>query len=415
MNRRAYGTEGKVAETVAQRHTLTALKFASFASTLSWITWVPRLPEIKDHLGLSFDQLGLILMVSGLTMAVSASPTAALIHHFKSKRVTLVGALVSVLGNLIIGLANSGITLTIGLIVAAFGIGLLNTANNTQINTLSAITGENERNKLSAFAPLGSMASLILGTALLTVLSTVQYLMSIQAFAVLTAIGVYPYLFNEDIGAAEKGTKQVKMPWFGKRMAAFWLALAALYATTLAEFSVGDWAGILARDNFHINAPWYLLVILAFQLGLFVSRAASTRLINRFGEVNVVRFATVGSAIVWGIVIFTAGQVGQSSPAAALAWAGFGFFIAGCGIGPNWGVLLAAATIPGFPAPVTLSRIFGLLSLVFSFGPGLVGLLAKTVGLTNAMLLPVLCLGVVGFLVPTIIHNDRQARAADLG
>ena len=399
-------------ETIPQRSTLTALKFASFASTMSWITWVPRLPDIKDHLGLSFDQLGLILMIAGLTMAVSASPTASLIHHFKSKRVALIGAVISLLGNLVIGLANNGIVLTVGLIIAAFGVGLVNTSNNTQINTLSAITGENQRNKLSAYAPLGSMTSLILGTILLDLLSTIQYLMTIQVFALVTAFSVSRFFFTEDTGAAEKGTKQVKMPWFGKRMVPFWIALSALYATTLAEFSVGDWAGLLARDNFHITAPWFLLVILAFQLGLFVSRSAATNLIKRHGEVRVVRVATISAAVVWGLVIFTAGQVGQTSPVAALAWACFGFFIAGCGIGPNWGVLLAAATIPGFPPPVTLSRVFGLLSLVFSFGPGLVGLLAKSVGLTTAMLLPVLCLGLVGFLVPTIVRNDREARAA---
>jgi F0F1-type ATP synthase assembly protein I len=257
--------------------------------------------------------------------------------------------------------ASNGIWLTLGIMISSFGVGLVNTANNTQINTVSVMTGQNERNALSAWATIGTITSLVLGALLLTSLNTLQYLMLIQGLTGGVAIVVNRFMTNKDEGAAEKGTKQVKMPWFGKGTGAFWLALTALYATTLAEFSVADWGGILARDNFHIGSPWFLIVILFFQLGMFVGRTLSNRLNQRFGEVR--------------------------------------------------NVLLAAATVPGYPPPVTLARVFGLLSLVFSFGPGLVGWLARAVGLTNAMLLPVLCLALVGILVPRIVANDRAARA----
>jgi len=383
----------------------TALQWASFASTMSWITWVPRLPEIKDHLGLSLDQLGTILMIAGLTMAFAARPTAALIHHFSSKRVILIGVVLSVLGNFEIASASNGIWLTIGIMISSFGVGLVNTANNTQINTVSVMTGENERNRLSAYATIGTIASLVLGALLLNVLSTLQYLMLIQFITGLIAVIVNRFMTVRDEGAAEKGTKQVKMPWFGKKTLPFWLALGALYATTLAEFSVSDWGGILARDNFHIGSPWFLIVILFFQLGMFVGRYLSNQLNKRFGEVRNVLVGTLTGAVIWAAVIYSAGQVGQVNEFAGLALASFGFFCAGWGIGPNWGVLLAAATVPGYPPPVTLSRVFGLLSLVFSFGPGLVGWLARAVGLTNAMMLPVLCLALVGVLIPKIVAN----------
>lgn len=388
-----------------------ALQWASFASTMSWITWVPRLPEIKDHLGLSLDQLGTILMVAGLTMAFAARPTAALIHRFTSKRVIFIGVALSVLGNMAIALAGDGIALTIGIMISSFGVGLVNTANNTQINSVSILTGQNARNRLSAFATIGTISSLVLGALLLKVLTTLQYLMLIQVFTGLVAIVVNRHLTTKDEGAAEKGTKQVKMPWFGKGTGAFWLALTGLYATTLAEFSVADWGGILARDNFNISSPWFLVVILFFQFGMFVGRYLSNHLNKRFGEVRNVLVGTIAGAAVWGVVIYLADQIGDTNPTGALLLASFGFFCAGWGVGPNWGVLLAAATVPNYPAPVTLSRVFGLLSLVFSFGPGLVGWLAKAVGLTNAMLLPVACLALVGVLVPRIVANDRRARA----
>jgi predicted MFS family arabinose efflux permease len=390
----------------------TALQWASFAATMSWISWVPRLPEIKDQLGLSLDQLGTILMVAGLTMAFASRPTAALIHRFSSKRVILIGVVLSIWGNLVIAWASDGIFLTLGIMISSFGVGLVNTANNTQINTVSVMTGENERNRLSAYATIGTITSLVLGALLLNVLNTLQYLMLIQFFTGLVAVAVNRFMTVKDEGAAEKGTKQVKMPWFGKGTGAFWLALTALYATTLAEFSVSDWGGILARDNFHIGSPWFLIVILFFQLGMFAGRYLSSRLNKRFGEVRNVLVGTLVGATIWGIVIYAAGQLGQVNEFAALCLASFGFFCAGWGVGPNWGVLLAAATVPGYPAPVTLSRVFGLLSLVFSFGPGLVGWLAKAVGLTNAMLLPVACLALVGVLVPRVVANDRAARAS---
>jgi predicted MFS family arabinose efflux permease len=387
-----------------------ALKSASFAATLSWIGWVPRLPDIKDHLGLSLDQLGTILMISGLTLSVASRPTAALIHHFNSKRVIVLGIAISLVGNLVIATAASGLWLAIGLIVTAFGVGLVNTGNNTQINSLSVLTGENKRNRLSAYSTIGTLSSLILGALLLNVLSTFVYLMLIQAIAIFLGLLSNRAMLDIDQGAAKKGEKAVRMPWFGKGMLPFWFALAALYGTTLAEFSVSDWGGLLARDNFHIGAPWFLVVILFFQLGMFFGRFLSDRLNKRFGEVKNVMVGTLSGAAIWAIGIYAAAEVGKQSATLALVVASFGFFCAGWGIGPNWGVLISAATVPGYPPPVSLARIFGLLSLVFSFGPGLVGWLARAVGLENAMLLPIICLALVGLLVPKIVASDRRAR-----
>lgn len=396
---------------VSVEKTTNALKFASMASTMSWITWVPRLPDIKDHLNLSLETLGTILMIAGLTMSIASKPTAYLIQHFTSKRTILMGIAISISGNALIGYAPNGVILTIGLMVASFGVGLVNTGNQTQINNVSVLSGHNKRHSLAAFAPIGSLLSMILGITFLNILETPQYLLMIQIITGSVLLLVNPRMRHSDQGTPDKGEAKVKMPWFGKRIGIFWMALAALYATTLAEFSVADWSGILARDEFKIGEPWFLLVAVSFQLGLMSSRFLADRFNAKFGVARNVVVGTLTGSAIWGIVIFLAADIGKTNSELALAVACFGFYCAGWGIGPNWGVLLAAATVPGFPPPVALARVFGLLGLVFSFGPGVVGWLAESVGLTNAMFLPVICLALVGVLVPKIVAVDHAARA----
>lgn len=397
---------------VSVEKTVFALKFASLASTMSWITWVPRLPDIKDHLNLSLETLGTILMVAGLTSSFTAKAIATLIQRLTSKRTILLGIGITIIGNLVIGFAGNAVILTTGMMVASFGVGLVNTGNQTQINNVSVLSGKNHRHSLAAFAPIGSLLSMILGIALLTVLSTPVYLMTIQAITGSLLLWANPKMQTKDQGTPDKGEAKVKMPWFGKKIGVFWMALAALYATTLAEFSVADWSGILARDEFNIKAPWFLLVAVAFQLGLMSSRFLADKFNAKFGVTRNVVVGTLSGSTLWAISIFVAAGLSETNPTLSLIVACIGFYFAGWGIGPNWGVLLAAATVPGFPPPVALARVFSLLGLVFSFGPGVVGWLAEAVGLTNAMFLPVACLALVGVLVPKIVARSSGSQVS---
>jgi len=50
------------------------------------------------------------------------------------------------------------------------------------------------------------------------------------------------------------------------------------------------------------------------------------------------------------------------------------------------------------PTPAVLSRLFGFLSLAFVFGPGVIGWISKLTSLSNALMIPVVSLFIVGLL-----------------
>ena len=117
-----------------------------------------------------------------------------------------------------------------------------------------------------------------------------------------------------------------------------------------------------------------------------------------FGEITFVRAVTIGASIIWGISIQIASHMSHHNQYAVLLVVILGFFIAGCGVGPVWPTMLHSAMQSHYPTPAVLSRLFGFLSLAFVFGPGVIGWLSKLTSLSNALMIPVVSLFIVGLL-----------------
>lgn len=375
-----------------ERKTLTALRLSFFFLTACYLTWVPRIPEIKDALNISVETLGLLFMMVGVVGALTMRYIAIIINRITARRSMVVAVIVSTLGNAVIAYASSLWMLAAGLIVASMSAFLLNTAVNTQANNLKVITGNNNLNNLSAIANIGSLLSMLLGAVLLIPLSAPQYIIGMQVIIAFATIWASRYMPTSDEGATAKGEVAEKMPWFGKNTGRFWLVIATIFATSVAEFSVTDWGSIISRDDFKIQAPFFLLPFVFFQAGIILSRFVADRLNARFGVARYVGTASWLAAVVWGISIQVATAINSSQPWLTFGLVAFGFFVAGWGIGPNWAALLTAVTNVKYPAPVVFARLFSIMSLVFVFGPGLVAGLAGQIGLPNAMMLPVLLL-----------------------
>ena len=85
------------------------------------MAWVPRIPEIKNSLGLSDGQFGLVLISSSLGAVIGAQLAGQLIQRFGSRNVLRVTQLAMPGGVLMMGLAPNVYVLTAGLFFLGLG------------------------------------------------------------------------------------------------------------------------------------------------------------------------------------------------------------------------------------------------------------------------------------------------------
>lgn len=371
--------------TPTQKKRIFWLRVLSFALSITYLTWVPRLPEIKDHLHLSVGDLGQILMLVGLVGIFTSKLNSTLLIRFGSRKIVFIAAPVAVVGNLVVASANDPVTLIFGMALASLTSFLANTAAITQGNNIRMASGIDPQANMSAIANIGSLFAMAIGAILLQVMAAGPYivLMSVLSASALLIAGIN--LDPVDLHNTPIISSGAKMPWFGKGTGVFWFMVAAVFASTTAEFSVSDWGAIAARDYFGIPAPYYLLPFVAFQTGVVASRFATDSLGKRFGVSRFVLISTPAAAAIWGLCLTLTAFLGDSSQWLSLTLTLFGFAVGGWGVGPIWPVFISAINVGPYPAAIALPRFFSTVSLAFVLGPGGLGMLANVISLPFAL------------------------------
>ena len=361
------------------------LRVLSFALSITYLTWVPRLPEIKDHLHLTVGELGQILMLVGLVGLFSSKLNSTLLIRYGSRKIVFIAAPVAIIGNLMVASASEPVLFVAGMAIASLTSFLTNTAAITQGNNIRLSSGVDPQANMSAIANIGSLCAMAVGAALLQVLDAAPYivLMSLISATALVIAGIN--LAPTDLHSKSVELGGIKMPWFGKGTGVFWFMVAAVFASTTAEFSVSDWGAIVARDCFGIPGPYYLLPFVAFQSGVVASRFATDSLGRRFGVARFVSVSTPIAATIWGTCLVTTAVMAGVTPWFSLAITLFGFAVGGWGVGPIWPVFISAINAGPYPPALALPRFFSTVSLAFVLGPGGLGILANAITLPYAL------------------------------
>ena len=386
-----------------------SLRASFFTLSLALSVFAPRIPQLKDRLHVSVPTLGLMFMVTGLAGAVTSKLVAKIISWLTSKRSLIFAIPVMISGSLLIAHSHRIPLFVCGLVLLSFGGFLINTVVNTQSNNFRSITGNNQLNNLSAISNLGSLFAMVLGSLLLKVFTATQYIVGLQLIACSIFLYSYRNLIPTDVIGGQGEKAKSKMPWFKKDrdIVQFWIIVLALFASTTAEFSVSDWGAVLSRDSYEVKAPLYLVPFIVFQTGIVVSRFLTTKLSERFSEVSFVRFTALGASIIWGSSIQIAAHMSHSNQYLTLAVLIVGFFAAGCGVGPVWPTMLTSVTKSHYPTPMVLARLFSFVSLAFVFGPGIIGFVSKATSLSNALMIPVVALFIVGLFARRSLEHQE--------
>lgn len=417
-------------------------------SGLVFATWVSRIPAIRDDLGLTPGEIGLMLLCMSLGSFVSVAASGLVVLRLGSKLTTRVGSIMQSCGVIVMGLGatvfSEAMVVGAGLILVGLGTGSWNTSSNIEGAAVERALGRHIMPRLHGSFSIGTVAGAALGAAAAALHLPVAIHLGVIALIVCVAVfigaGHYqadkvtgpgamvdvsessavpgtgpipiitPHMQEEhaagsasktDAAAAALAAAEAKRQGKAK-IAAAWrdprtLMLGALVlGLGLAEGAAGDWVALAMVDGHHstpaIGAVGYGIFVSAMTIGRF----AGTVVLDKFGRVAVLRVGAALAVIGLGSFVF--------APTAEVALAALVFWGLGSSLG--FPVAMSAASDDPEHAAARVSVVSTVGYGAFLGGPPLLGLLAEHVGVLHS-LLAVLLMLVVAFLLTPVVRRPQ--------
>ncbi|TXS52291.1 MFS transporter [Streptomyces sp. t39] len=364
----------------AVRRRRRALYVFFFLNGIAMSSWITRTPDIRDGLGVSIGQMGLILFGLSVGSMAGILCSGRLVSRCGTRPVIAVGTVLIIAGVFVMAAgsaASSAPLVAAGLGVFGAGMGGGEVAVNVDGADVEHITGTAVLPALHGCFSLGTVVGGLLGMAAtagafpahwhLSAVGAVATAMMVHALRAIPAgTGISS---GDPGGAAAEGGAPV---WKDRRLL---LIGAIVLAMALAEGAANDWLPLLMVDGHGLDPALGSLVFVGFAAAMTLGRFSGSFFIARHGRAAVVRASAVSGAVGLVLVVFSDNAV--VAAAAVLFW--------GLGASLGFPVALSAAgdSGPGKTARVGLVATIGYVA--FLVGPPALGFLGDHYGLRAAM------------------------------
>ena len=380
---------------------------ATFAlGGISLATWGPRLPSLRTELHLSYESLGLIIAgvtVGSIAGLACASPILGWLGPRRGIRLTL---WLAAFGIAVIGASASIVHsvpgATIGFVCVGFGIGAVDVMMNVEGSAVERAAGKTLMPLMHAAWSAGAVigSGIGAGCAAVGIAPGGQMIAESVMIAIVAAIAVryIPRATPEDATEAKppiaKRIRSWLAGWADVRLLMIGLVMLGV---ELGEGSANNWLTLAVRDQHHQTDAIAALFFTAFAIGETLARVVGGPLVDRVGRVRAVRFTTaLGVA---GMLLFILGGPAWLILIGVVLWA------VGVSMGFPLGMSAAAESGPNPAARVSVVASIGYLANLG--GPPVVGLLAQSFGLLNALWLVIVLLA-VSFLASGALRSPRK-------
>jgi len=355
--------------TDVDRRALRSVAVQFFVNGALFASFVPRLPEIRDRVDISVDQVGLLLSLAGLAGLVGSAAVGPAIARLGTRRVVLGAGTMLALSLPVVGLAGAPWVLLLGLVgMQAFDV-LVDVAMNLQGSWLSARRHTPVMSRLHGLWSLGTVVGGLSSSRLAAAgVSLPVHLAGASALLLLAIVYVGRGLLrvDEHHGDGPADTATGSAAGRTGTAALILLGAAGLFAVAV-ETTSSDWAAFRFTDDYGTSpgraALAFVAVTTGMTLGRFVGDWASVQL-----GPDRLRNAACGLAFV-GLAVATL----IDSPPLSLV----GLLLAGVGTasmlpaiydraakhpgrpGAGLGALTAGLRVSGLSVPVTVGLLAG--------------------------------------------------------
>lgn len=341
---------------------------------------------MRDALGLSHGEVGLLLLCMTAGSFASVSVSGFLVMRLGSKRTLVLASTLTSASMAVVGLAAAGFhsLAATGVALGLMGAGnaAWNVSSNVQGAAMERALGKPIMPVLHGFFSVGTVAGAGLGALGAALALSISWHFAAVSAAVLVLIFTGTRVFRADpsnTGAGGSNRSLLAAAWREPRTVLLGILVLGM---ALAEGAAGDWVALALADGYgainSVGAIGYGIFVAA----MTVARLGGGAILERFGRVVVLRASAVSTLA--GLLLFVHGPNLATAFAALALW--------GLGVAMTFPVAMSAASDDPMRAAARVSVVSTIGYGAFLGGPPLLGLLADAVGLLNA-------LGFVGILV----------------
>lgn len=403
--------------TVLRRRRL-SLSLMFLIPGLSLSSWVTRTPDVRDELGASTAEMGLILFGLSVGSTIGITSSGPLVARMGTRPVIGGGTVLIALGVAGVGtgaLTSTAALVTAGLFVFGLGGGSGEVALNVEGAEVERLLGRSVMTTLHGFFSLGTVVGASLGMLATAAGFPVQWHLLIMAGV---ALAVFLASFGDipagagrqaygnggrdgdgDPDAVAENAGTGRPLWKDTRLL---LIGAVVLAMALAEGAATDWLPLLMVDGHGLDAALGSLVYVGFAAAMTAGRFCGAYFIDRFGRFLVIRTSAVSAALGLVVVIFVDHPV--AAGAAVLFW--------GLGASLGFPVAISAAGDSGPNATARVSLVAMIAYGAFLVGPPSLGFLGDHYGLRSAMIAVLALVASAIFLAPAV--GERRPAVADV-
>ncbi len=342
-------------------------------------TLLSRVPAIRDTLGFSPGQLGLLLLTLSLGTVIALPLSGLLVHHAGAARAVAGGALTVAIAFVVLtvglSLASAPLVAT-GLLVYGVGTSTWDVAMNVEGAAVERGLRRTLLPRLHAGFSIGTVLGALLGAAAARVGLGLPLQLAVAAPLLLVVVGWAVRTFlpaAEDPHGDGSARTSVLAAWRDRRTLALGLLVLAF---ALAEGIANDWLALALVDGHGARESTGALGYATFVAAMTLGRFAGGWLVDGLGRVPVLRVSAL-LAVCGVVVLVTAGSL-------ALVWVGVALWGLGASLGFPLG-MSAAGDDPAHAA-ARVSVVASLGYTAFLAGPPLVGFLADEAGILSALL-----------------------------
>jgi MFS family permease len=369
---------------------------------------LPRYPQIKADLGIGNAAYGLAVAAFPTGAIAAGLAAGVLVRRLGSARVAVAGTLLTGVGALAAGLADSVAVFAAALFLAGAMDAITDVAQNAHGLRVQRRYGRSVINSLHAIWSVGAVTggAMAAGAIALDLSRGQHLLISGVLFGIAACVALRYCLpgpdtepVAEDEDTADRGPRQGRNA-AAPRRTGYVLAALVLIATagTLVEDAGNSWATLYLSDSLHASVTLAACGFIALVGAQFVGRLIGDRLVDRFGQRQVARAGGLVAMAGMGLALAV-----PTVPGTILGFAAAGFGVA---------TLVPAAMheadeLPGLKPGSGLTIVSWLMRLGFLLSPPVVGLVADATSL-RAGLLVVPLAGLLVLLVAGVLRPRRR-------
>ena len=342
-----------------------AIYLTFFTCGLLVAAWVARIPAVKQHLGLSAGELGLVLAGAPAGLVLAMPLTGWLIARWGSRPILGGAALGNCAALPLLALAPSGWTLALALFVFGFTNAAMDIAMNAQAVEAEKRYARPIMSSFHALFSLGGLAGAVLGGAAAACgMAPLPFFVWIASGSGLLMLWAMRHLLEVQLVAGG-----ARFGW--PRGALLGLGLI-VFCSGLGEGAIADWGAVFMQQEINASEAVAALGFGAFSAAMVAGRLSGDALTHRFGPVALARAGSLLAALGFAVALAT------NRPEVVL----FAFALVGLGYCTLFPLVFSAAgRVPGVPPGIALASVATLGYLGFLVGPPAIGLIAEATSL----------------------------------